>query len=161
MALVDHRSRLPAISSPTIPTSTMDKTPSRRSMTTDVTATARRHAQTRESVGADRVTADAGGQKRAGERAGEKDSHECAERRTIDPRNRREEHDPAVGHQCAISDDEENRHADPPKIGPCGSLDDRRGVGPPEDERGQQDRDDRSQHTPDASDHHGYATITS
>ena len=39
MALVDHRSRLPASSSPTIPTSTIDKTPSSRSMTTDATAT--------------------------------------------------------------------------------------------------------------------------
>ena len=66
----------------------------------------RRHAQLRESVGADGVAADAGGQKRPEKRAHEEDSHDARKGGRDRALNRAEQHEPSVRHQRAIDDDE-------------------------------------------------------
>ena len=55
------------------------------------------------------VAADAGGQKRSGKRADEKDPEERGKRRPMRAIDRAEQHDPSIRHQRAVSDDQQRR----------------------------------------------------
>ena len=115
----DRQAASPAQSATSAMTSS-ESTPSIRSMRTEATASRPRDVVAREGDSPDRVAADAGRQKRADERADEEDPHDRAERRSIRAGERAQQHEPAVGHQRAVDEHQQDGDANRPPVGAAG-----------------------------------------